>query len=193
MKIIFYILLSIVFSIEAGCANQQISSTDPVNTALKICGLGIDAKAADVYRVAYNVASRKGDLSFEATASDAINTQTMVLLKQANLKSDSSLKTAVAEIKSTRSCVLSEMALLQPPTRSDLLEQCRKDVQRKISPPGMATFGTLRFWNQKNGELSHADIVPMTGIVDTGGSSSYRINALCDIRNDRFNESVIQR
>jgi hypothetical protein len=186
-------LLLLSSAILCGCASQRISTEDPVNKALKLCGLGIDAKSADAYKAAIDFANKKGTASFGSEVSEAIETQMGVLLKQANLKSDTGLKTAVEEMRGTRECVIRQVEMLRPATKSDLLEQCRLDVQRKISPPGTTTYGVLRNWNQFTGNLSSAEIVTMTGLFDTQGTSSFPLKAQCDLRGGKFNEAVIQR
>lgn len=184
------VLSSIIF---CGCANQRISADDPTNKALKLCGLGIDAKSADAYKAAIDFANKKGSASFGSEASEAVDTQIGILLKQADLKSDAGLKAVVEEMRATRECVIKQVEVTRPARRSELLEQCRLDVQRKISPPGQTTYGVLRNWNQATGNLSDAEIVTMTGVFDTGGRSSFALKAQCDLRGGTFNEAVIQQ
>lgn len=186
-------LLLLSSAIFCGCASQRVSNEDPVNRALKLCGLGIDAKSADAYKAAIDFANKKGSASFGSEASEAIDTQIGILLKQSDLKSDAGMKIAAEEMKSTRECVIKQVEMLRPATRSDLLEQCRLDVQRKISPSGNTQFGVLRNWNQITGNLSDAEIVTMIGYFDTRGSSSFPLKAQCDLRGGKFNEAVIQR
>ncbi len=185
-------LLLVAYSASIlGCASQRISNEDPVNRALKICGLGIDAKSADAYKVALEAAGQKGTASFGSEASQAIETQIGILLKQADLKSDSGLRLVAEEMRSTRECVLKQLEFLRPANKSELLEQCRLDVQRRISPPGNIQFGVLRNWNQTSGTLANSDVVSMSGFFDTRGTSSFNLQAKCDIRGGTFNESVI--
>lgn len=175
-----------------GCASQRISSEDPVNRALKICGLGIDAKSADAYKAALDFADKKAAASFGSEASEAINTQIGILLKQADAKSDAGLKAVAEELKATRECVVQQVEMVRPAKKSELLEQCRLDVQRKLSPPGAMGFGVVRNWNHASSTLSTSDIVLMAGLFDTGGSSSFSLKAQCDLQRGSFNESVIQ-
>jgi len=177
-----------------GCAGQRVSSDDPINRALKLCGLGIDAKSADVYKAAVDFANKKGAASFGSEVSEAVDTQIGILLKQTDLKSDTARKDVVDEIQRTRQCVISQVELARPLKKAELLEQCRLDVQRKISPPGSTSYGTLRNWNQASGNFSDSEIVTMTGFFDTYGStSSFLLKAQCDLRGGTFNEAVIQQ
>lgn len=189
-KNIIFVFLGMI--LMTGCASQRISSEDQVNRALKICGLGINAKAADAYKAAFDAASQKGTLSFENEASQAIDTQIGILLKQAELKSDSTFRIAVEEIRATRECVLKQIEAIRPITRAELLEQCRLDVQRRLSPPGQRGFGVVRYWNQATGNISDNDIVQMRGVFDVGGADSFPITVKCDIRNGTFNEAAIE-
>jgi len=80
---------------------------------------------------------------------------------------------------------------LRPPTRPDLLELCRQDVQRRISPAGPIQYGTLRGWGQLVDDSAYrTDIPVMHGLFDTGGNSSYRVKVKCDIRGNRLNDVV---
>jgi len=173
------------------CASQRISSDDPVNRALKICGLGINAKSADAFRAAIDAAEKKG-LSFEAEASQEVETQIGILLKQADLKSDANVRAVAEEMKATRECVVKQVDAARPPTRSDLLEQCRLDVQRRLSPPGPVGYGVVRYWNHSNPNQASSDIVEMRGLFDTGGNSSEWLLVRCDLSGSRFNEAIIQ-
>jgi len=186
---VFVILATILL---CGCASQRISSEDPVNRALKLCGLGIDAKSADAYKAALDFADKKGTASFGSEASEAVNTQIGILLKQADVKSDTSLKAVAEELKATRECVVQQVEMVRPAKKAELLEQCRLDVQRKLSPPGAMSSGVVRNWNHASGTLSGSDIVLMAGKFDTGGSSSFFLKAQCDLQRGVFNESVIQ-
>lgn len=186
------LLVVVGMLLSSGCASQRISPEDPVNRALKICGLGIDAKSADAYRAAFDATSKKGSLSFENEASQAIDTQIGILLKQAELKSDATFRLAVEEMKTTRECVLKQVEATRPATKAELLEQCRSDVQRRLSPPGLVGFGVIRYWNQASGKFADNDIVTMTGIFDVGGRDSFQVKVQCDIRNGTFHEAVIE-
>jgi hypothetical protein len=191
-KTISLFLTCTLLSLLCGCAGQRISTEDPVNRALKLCGLGIDAKSADAYKAAFEFANKKGTASFGSEVSEAVDTQIGILLKQADLKSDVGLKAVAEELKATRQCVIQQVEMVRPAKKADLLEQCRLDVQRKLSPPGMTTYGVLRMWNHASGSLSDSEIVSMAGMFDTGGSSSSWLKAQCDLRGGTFNESVIQ-
>lgn len=175
-----------------GCAGQRISTDEPVNRALKICGLGINAKSADAYKAAFDNAEKRG-LFFEVEASQAVETQIGILLKQAEMKSDASIKAVAEEMKATRECVVKQVDATRPATKSDLLEQCRLDVQRRLSPPGPVSHGVLRYWNHSNTNQLGSDIVEMRGLFDTAGSSSAWLLVRCDIRESRFNEAIIMK
>jgi len=186
------LLLALVSALVVGCAHQRISDAEPIDRALKICGLGIDAKSADAYKAALESLSGKSSVSFGSEASEAIETQIGILLKQADLKSDSGVRTVAEEMRATRECVLRQVELMRPASKSELLEQCRLDVQRRISPAGSLMYGLLRNWNQASGLLTDSEVVAMNGFFDRGGTSSFDLRALCDIRGGKFNESVIE-
>ena len=185
------LIFAAIFPVIAGCASQRISGEDPVNRALKICGLGIDAKSADAYKAVFD--GIKGTASFVSEASEAVDTQVGILIKQADMKSDPGVRMAAEEMKATRECVVRQVDLTRPASKSELLEQCRLDVQRKISPPGNMQYGVLRNWNQASGKLSDSDVVIMAGYFDAGGDRSFNLRAKCDVSGGKFNESAVER
>jgi hypothetical protein len=185
-----FIVLTVIAA--AGCASQRVSTDEPVNRALKICGLGIDARSADAFRLAIESAEKKGG-SFETEASNAVQTQVGILLKQAEQKTDASTRAVAEEIKATRECVISQVSASKPATRADLLEQCRLDIERRLSPPGPIKYGTLRGWIHEYSDTQgqDSDFVVMQGMFDTGGCTSTPYKVRCDLRNGRFNEAVV--
>jgi hypothetical protein len=103
------LILIAISPVVAGCASQRISGEDPVNRALKICGLGIDAKLADAYKAVFD--GIKGTASFVSEASEALDTQVGILFKQADMKSDPGVRMAAEEMKATRECVVRQVDL----------------------------------------------------------------------------------
>ena len=173
------------------CAPAPTRLTDPVDLALKTCGLGISEQSASVFKVAYEIAVKKSSVEFNTTMSQSIDTQEAAILKALGAKSPDAAKVVVDEIKDMRACVLTQASALRPVSRTDLIEQCRQDVQRRISPPGPIQYGTLRAWSQLPDDRAfRADIPVMEGFFDTGGGTGYRVKARCDIRGNHLNDVV---
>lgn len=175
----------------SACAPASTRLTDPVDIALKTCGLGINTQSAYVFKVAYEVAAKKSSVEFDNTMNQSIDTQEAAILKTLGGKSPDATQAVIGEIKDLRSCVIAQVSVLRPTSRPELLEQCRQDVQRRISPPGTTQYGTLRAWNQLVDDKEYrADEPVMEGLFDTGGTSSFRVKARCDIRKGRLNDVV---
>lgn len=174
-----------------GCVQSPTKLSDPVDIALKTCGMGISTQSANVFKAAYELAQKKGSVDFSATMSQGIDTQEATVLKQLGDKSPDSTKAILGEIKNVRECVISQSALLRPPSRLDLLEQCRLNVQNRLSPPGPVVLGTLRFWTQSPNDPEYKYDTPvMRGIFDVGGADSFPVREKCDIRGGRLQDVV---
>jgi hypothetical protein len=190
MRLIYAAGLTLLAELSA-CASTSTQLTDPMDIALKTCGLGINTQSAYVFKVAYEVAAKKSSIEFDNTMSQSIDTQYAAILKALGGKSPDATQAVITEIKDLRSCVIGQVSSLRPLSRPELLEQCRQDVQRRISPPWPTQYGTLRAWNQLIDDKQYrADEPVMTGFFDTGGDTGYRVKAKCDIRKGRLNDVV---
>lgn len=174
-----------------GCVQSPTKLTDPVDIALKTCGMGISTQSAFVFKAAYELAQKTGSVDFSATMSQGIDTQEASVLKQLGDKSPDSTKAIVEEIRNVRECVISQSTLLRPPSRLDLLEQCRLNVQNRISPPGNTSWGTLRLWTQSPDDPEYKyDMPVMHGVFDNGGANSFPVREKCDIRGGKLQDVV---
>lgn len=192
------ILLAACATLEvAACAPVAPRTTDPVDLALKTCGLGVSTQSANVFKAAYEVAAKKSSVEFNRSMSQSIDTQEAVVLKAIGEKSPDAAKAVLAEIKDLRECVLTQTSELRPSSRMELLEQCRKDIEHRISPDPNIHDGSLRYWTQAVDDKDYrADMPVMHGIYERIGggwmsdSSSNEIKARCDIRNGRLNDVI---
>jgi hypothetical protein len=163
----------------------------PIDLALETCGMGLNTQSAYVFKAAYDIAAKKSSSDFGLTMSRSVDTQEASVLKQLGDKSPDSTKVIIGEIQSMRNCVIAQSAALRQPSRLELLEQCRVNVQDRISPPGQGHFGTLRAWSQLTDDPEYRYDTPvMAGYYDTGGVSSFVVREKCDIRGGRLQDVV---
>ncbi len=182
----------VLLCVITGCAGITQKENSSINSALTLCGLGSNEKASDAMKIAFENAEKKSSGGFELAANNEIETQITILLKQYGSTSNESLKFAADQIKDTRECAIKQYNSMRKPSKSELLEMCRVDVQNKLSPKGFISYGTLQNWNTENNKLSgNNEVVKMVGFFNTGGSNSSLIKVTCDLRNNKFNESVI--
>lgn len=106
--------------------------------------------------------SEKGAADFSLSMNQSVDTQEASLLKQMD-KSPESTKAILGEVKSFRECVIAQSSALRPATRLDLLEQCRVNMQNRISPPGNVSYGMLRYWNQRPNDPRYTYDTPIMG------------------------------
>lgn len=172
-----------------GCVSSY-TETDPVNIALKTCGMGLSTQTAYVFRAAYEIAEKKGATEFSSTMSQSVDTQESSLLKQLGDKSPESTKAILDEIRNVRACVITQSAQLRPASRLELLEQCRLNIQQRISPPGRVIYGTLRYWTQVPSDPKYKKEAPiMAGHFDNGGRG-FPVKAQCDISGGRLQDVI---
>lgn len=197
MKFVAYGFVVCLSTGLTACAPAPTHMTDPVDIALKTCGLGVSTQSANVFKAAYEIAAKKSSVEFNRTMSQSIDTQEAVVLKAIGEKSPEAAKAVLAEIKDMRECVLSQASALRPSSRQDLLEQCRKDVEHRISPDPNVHEGTLRYWSQVVGDKAYrADMPVMHGTYEKigggtlFGDTSFDVKAQCDIRNGRLNNVI---
>lgn len=188
------IVLVTLIAALSSCASINHQPDDAMHKALTLCGLGSNSKAYDSIKIALESAAKKTSAGFENTANNEIETQITILLKQYAATSDPALKFAADQLNSTRECAIKEFNSMRKLSKAELIEECRVDVQNKLSPKGNTSYGTLRNWNTADGKLSGSkEYVEMVGYFDNGGRCSASLKATCDIKNGKFNESVITK
>ncbi|MFC2974636.1 hypothetical protein ACFOJE_20805 [Azotobacter bryophylli] len=166
------------------------AETDPVNIALKSCGMGLSTQTTYIFKTAFAVANKKGGVEFSNTMNNSVDMQESALLKQLSDKSAESTKAILAEIKDVRECVIMQSAQLRPASRTELLERCREDLQQRISPRGNISYGTLRLWTQQRDDPRYKKDMPvMAGHFDNGGAG-FAVKAQCDIRGGTLQEVI---
>ncbi|MDW2146551.1 hypothetical protein R7Q48_08070 [Vibrio sp. 378] len=187
-----YLSLTIITLLSlSGCSAFHFGSETPEDKALKLCGLGISQQARDILKLSIQRASSTPGFDFVAEANKQIDTQSVSLLKQADLTDNESLKIVVEEIRAARECAVNRVAIELPVSKASLQEACRKDVERKLSPDGRR--GALRNWNTADGQLiGSRETVEMYGEIGSGCSVT-RLIAMCDFSGNTFNESVIRK
>lgn len=181
-------LCLIALTLVQGCSHSAVE-TDPVNTALKSCGMGLSTQTAYVFKTAFEVAQKKGAADFSLNMNQSVDTQEASLLKQMD-KSPESTKAILGEVKSFRECVIAQSSALRPATRLDLLEQCRVNMQNRISPPGNVSYGTLRYWNQRPNDPRYTYDTPIMGGIFDNGGPGFPVLVQCDIRNGKLQDVI---
>lgn len=181
----------IIFPTLSGCATTSLNSEKSINRALTLCGLGSNNKAIDALTIALESAQKKASGNFGITANNEIETQITILLKQYKETSDASIKLAAEQLNKTRECAIQQVNMMRSPTKAELVEQCRQDIQNKLSPKGDTYSGIVKNLRPSDNNLiGNRDIVDMIGYFSTGGTSSFYFKAKCDFTGERFNESL---
>lgn len=98
------VFVAIVTVAVAACAPAPMRPTDPVDIALKTCGLGVSMQSANVFKAAYEIAAKKSSVEFNRTMSQSIDTQEAVVRKAIGEKSPEAANAVLVEIKDMREC-----------------------------------------------------------------------------------------
>lgn len=78
-KLFFFCLAPL--AILQGCTSTPVE-TDPVNIALKSCGMGLSTQTTYIFKTAFAVANKKGGVEFSNTMNNSVDMQESALLKQ---------------------------------------------------------------------------------------------------------------
>ncbi|MFD0928516.1 hypothetical protein ACFQ1T_01865 [Methylophilus glucosoxydans] len=188
MNKITILLLSTLFT--ACATGNPYKNDDPVDQALKICGLGYQSQAARVYKGAYAYALKEGSAEFEMKMNDYIKSQTTAMFESMQLKGKEELDILQKEIQENRSCVLNLIEKNRPKTRSEFISSCISDLKNRVGDIGNQ-YPKVKNWSviESHPQNSENNIVIKAGI-DHGGSDSYWQTLTCRIRNNRYDDLV---
>lgn len=186
MRRFIFPLLGIFVS---SCSVSSVfSSKDPVDTALKACGLGYSAQSAAAFKAAYKYAAREGDAEFTAKWDEFLTTQSMEFIKNSG---NSNPELAYKEISEQRQCVKSYVNVERPVSRSEIVSQCSKDIYDRLSGGGRTVLSIKQaIVDEKHPSYSEGKLLPLRFIVDQWGPGvSYKIVG-CRISDGRYDDLV---
>ncbi|MGL6349089.1 MAG: hypothetical protein ACRC2U_04405 [Aeromonas sp.] len=175
--------LSIV--LLSGCAtSHSFDRNDPIDNALKACGLGYTSEASGVFRAAYNYADKEGSADFSAKMAEGIETQVGALTKNETFSNSVSSKDKIDLIKSTQNCVVKFTDVYRPRNQNDLVKECMMDLQQRSEGMGSTKRGiSVRNWivNKKSPEYSEESPVVNAQLVSY--PSTYDVIVKCHSKN----------
>lgn len=132
----------------AGCSTPKtFDRGDPIDNALKACGLGYSSEAGGAFRAAYKYADKEGGADFEAKMVEGLDTQIGALGKNEAFNSGVSSSDKIDLIKSTQNCVIKYTETYRPKNQNDLIKECMTDLQKRAAGIGSITMGiTVKNW-----------------------------------------------
>lgn len=179
-------LFMFFFITLSGCSTMFSSSQQsPVDEALKACGLGYSTEASTIFNAAYQYAERKGNADFAAKMKEGLQTQIMSFATSANISKNASPDKLIDLVKSTQDCVVKFAEAYRPKTRSELLYDCRNDLQKRVSGDG--DWPKVKNWHvvKNNPNYSNNNLV-MAAFIDAGGTNSRNVLVACEIKNNKY-------
>lgn len=178
----------------AGCSAQKLfDRNDPIDNALKACGLGYSTEAGGIFRAAYRYAEKEGGLDFEAKMAEGIETQVGAISKSDAFNKGTSSSDKIDLIKSTQNCVIKYTETYKPKTQNDLINECMADLQQRSAGIGtMRTVITVKNWtihknhpkySEENPVVyaqidKHSTLNPITEVMVQCKSINYTYNGL---------------
>lgn len=185
---LFAILTTLLLT---ACATRTpYRSDDPVDQALKICGLGYSAQVAALYKGAYAFATKQGSAEFEIKMDEYLKSQTTLMFEAMQPKGKDELEVVRKDIEANRACVLNLIEKNRPKTRSDLVYSCISDYKNRVGDTGLG-FPKVKNWSviESHSENSDSNLI-VRAFVDRGRSSSFFQTFACHIRDNHYDDLV---
>lgn len=183
-------LIFLMASLSACASNNPYKTDDPVDQALKICGLGYSSQSAVLYKGAYAFALKQGGAEFETQMNEYLKSQTTAMYESLKPTGKDELDIVQKEIESNRACVLSLIEKNRPKTRSDFVSSCMTDLKGRVGDTGNNYPKVLNWSVVELHPLNTANNIVVNAFVNTGGSSSYWTTVACRVRNNVYDDLV---
>ena len=171
-------------------ASNPYKNDDPVDQALKICGLGYSSQAATLYRGAYAFATKQGNAEFETKMDEYLKSQTTAMFETMQPKGKDELEVVRRDIEANRACVLSLIEKNRPKTRGDFVSTCISDLKNRVGDIG-GNYPKVKNWSVLESHPTNSeDNIVVQAFVDVGGRASYWATVACRVRGNRYDDLV---
>lgn len=185
-----FILLSSLFLV--GCSIKSVEPEDvQIDRAIKSCTLGYE-KVEEVnlaFMSAYKYADKNYNLDFKAGMKESLTTSIMTFASTS--KDNNNSKEVIELIKRTQDCVIQKLDANRPLTRSDLLKQCRDDIQARLSGYNKGYPLVRSHVYVPNHPKNSDTTLVINAYIDHGGSDSYRGLYLCEIKDNKYIDFIM--
>jgi len=180
----------IIIIMVSGCVTQSpYNSSDPVDQALKICGLGYSSEAAMLYRGAYQITNKQASAEFETKFSQNLETQMTSMFKSFKPSEGSSMKIVSEQINESRDCVLSQINSYREPSRSDLVSQCITDFKKRVGDTGNG-YPYVRDWTVLESDPRNSKNNLVVGFIFSQGGPNIPGKIICKIKNNKYDDLI---
>lgn len=188
------ITLAFLTTFLSACAlNNPYKTDDPVDQALKICGLGYSSQSAALYKGAYAFALKQGSAEFETKMNEYLKSQTTAMYESMQPKGKDELEIVQKEVEANRACVLNLIEKNRPKTRSDFVSSCITDLKNRVGDAGNGYPKVMNWTVVEPHPQNTASNIVVSTFVNTGGSSSYWTTVVCRVRNNVYDDLVVLR
>lgn len=183
-------LLIIISMMGSGCVTQSpYHSSDPVDQALKVCGLGYSSEAAMLYRGAYQMTNKQASAEFETKFSQNLETQMTSMFKSFKPSDGSSMKIVSEQINESRDCVLSQINSYREPSRSDLVSKCITDFKKRVGDTGNG-YPYVRDWTVLENDPRNSRNNLVVGFVFSQGGPNIPGKIICKIKDNKYDDLI---
>lgn len=176
--------------ISACASHNPYNNDDPVDQALKICGLGYSSQSANLYKGAYSFAVAQGSAEFESKMNDYLKSQTTAMYEAMQPKDKEGFEVVQKEVEANRACVLSLIEKNRPKTRSDFVNSCVADLKKRVGDIGNGYPKVMNWAVVETHPKNSENNIVVNAFVNTGGTSSYWQTMACQIKNNRYDDLV---
>ncbi|MFV8458795.1 hypothetical protein ACNO5M_27340 [Vibrio owensii] len=133
------IVTSVVISLSACSSISSTKKEDPVDQALKICGLGYDSEASAAFQAAYTYANSSNGVNFEAKMKEGLETQLGSLAANETFVNGLNKGELFKLMEKQQECVVKYTASFRANTESDMLSACMNDLRTRLAGNGPVT------------------------------------------------------
>lgn len=183
-------LLIVISMTVSGCVTQSpYNSSDPVDQALKVCGLGYSSEAATLYRGAYQMTNKQASAEFETKFSQNLETQLTSMFKSFKPSDGSSMKIVSEQINESRDCVLTQINSYREPSRSDLVSQCITDFKKRVGDIGNG-YPYVRDWTVLESDTRNSKNKLVVGFIFSQGGPNIHGKIICKIKNNKYDDLI---
>ncbi|EHY9847461.1 hypothetical protein ACENVV_003566 [Vibrio cholerae] len=130
------IVVTLVGALSACSSLSSTKSEDPVDQALKICGLGYDSEASAAFQAAYTYANSSSGVNFEAKMREGLETQLGSLAANDTFVNGLNKGELFKLIEKQQNCVVKYTASFRTNTESEMLSACMNDLRTRLAGNG---------------------------------------------------------
>lgn len=169
------------------CSSVTAYKNNPIDDAIKLCGLGYSSDAQAVVKAAYTLSDNSGSADFGAELKENLNSQVMQFATHANISSSEDKTPLITLINKTQDCVVSYVEKARPLTRQNIVNQCREDLQLNMAGKN-GKFPRVKYATAAvtHPNFSDTNVIMHAYLEEQYSRDSINIFVACEIRDNKY-------